>query len=119
MVGAGTLACRPAEIFDEIAFAPLLFPEQLFFVFIVYLRLVVSVFFLLTDRLGEFQLFGVVLFLDGIFRFLVDIQAEELPARFLPGFGTDDCGVEIEVEGFAPSRNLLLQQFNFDSHMRN
>ena len=89
-----------------------------FFVFVVYLRLVVSVLFLLTNRLGEFQLFGVVLLLDGVFRLLVDIQAEELPARLLPGFETDDCGVEIEVEGFAPSRNLLLQKFNFDSHMR-
>ena len=118
MVGAGTFACRPAEIFDEIAVAQLLFPEPLRLVFGVYLRLVVSVLFLLTNRLGEFQLFGVVLLLDGVFRLLVDIQAEELPARLLPGFETDDCGVEIEVEGFAPSRNLLLQKFNFDSHMR-
>ena len=69
MVGAGTFACRPAEIFDEIAVAQLLFPEPLLFVFVVYLRLVVSVLFLLTNRLGEFQLFGVVLLLDGVFGF--------------------------------------------------
>ena len=43
-------------------------PEPLLFVFVVYLRLVVSVLFLLTNRLGEFQLLGVVLLLDGVFR---------------------------------------------------